>query len=467
MQIKIKLRRKKEDIKIKQVGHMLDQQKSRHNHITSFQIIILGFFSIIIIGSLLLMLPFATREAGGASFGDALFTATSAVCVTGLVIRDTATYWSVFGQGVILLLIQIGGMGIVTVAVSVAAVSGKKIGLMQRSTMQEAISAHHVGGIVRLTKFILKTALFIELGGAALLAYPFCRDFGFPKGIWYALFHSVSAFCNAGFDLMGAKEPFSSLTSYSSDVLVNITVIMLIIIGGIGFLTWEDIKNNKWHIRRYRMQSKVILSVTGILIVLPALYFFFGEFSDKPMGERILSSLFQSVTPRTAGFNTASLADMSQTGQMLVIILMLIGGSPGSTAGGMKTTTFAVLLASALSVFRRHEHTHFFKRRITEIAVKNAATVFLMYLVLFLGGGMIISRIENIPLLTSVFETASAIGTVGLSLGITARLGAVSRIILTVLMFLGRVGGLTLVFAATMGARANTPKYPQEKITVG
>ena len=446
---------------------MLDQQKSRHNHITSFQIIILGFFSIIIIGSLLLMLPFATREAGGASLGDALFTATSAVCVTGLVVRDTATYWSVFGQGVILLLIQIGGMGIVTVAVSVAAVSGKKIGLMQRSTMQEAISAHHVGGIVRLTKFILKTALFIELGGAALLAYPFCRDFGFPKGIWYALFHSVSAFCNAGFDLMGAKEPFSSLTSYSSDVLVNITVIMLIVIGGIGFLTWEDIKNNKWHIRRYRMQSKVILSVTGILIVLPALYFFFGEFSDKPMGERILSSLFQSVTPRTAGFNTASLADMSQTGQMLVIILMLIGGSPGSTAGGMKTTTFAVLLASALSVFRRHEHTHFFKRRITEIAVKNAATVFLMYLVLFLGGGMIISRIEKIPLLTSVFETASAIGTVGLSLGITARLGAVSRIILTVLMFLGRVGGLTLVFAATMGARANTPKYPQEKITVG
>ena len=444
---------------------MLDQQKSRHNHITSFQIIILGFFSIIIIGSLLLMLPFATREAGGASFGDSLFTATSAVCVTGLVVRDTATYWSAFGQGVILLLIQIGGMGIVTVAVSVAAVSGKKIGLMQRSTMQEAISAHHVGGIVRLTKFILKTALFIELGGAALLAYPFCRDFGFPKGIWYALFHSVSAFCNAGFDLMGAKEPFSSLTSYSSDVLVNITVIMLIVIGGIGFLTWEDIKNNKWHIRRYRMQSKVILSVTGILIVLPALYFFFGEFSDKPMGERILSSLFQSVTPRTAGFNTASLADMSQTGQMLVIILMLIGGSPGSTAGGMKTTTFAVLLA--LSVFRRHEHTHFFKRRITEIAVKNAATVFLMYLVLFLGGGMIISRIENIPLLTSVFETASAIGTVGLSLGITARLGAVSRIILTVLMFLGRVGGLTLVFAATMGARANTPKYPQEKITVG
>ena len=446
---------------------MLDQQRSRHNHITSFQIIILGFFSIIIIGSLLLMLPFATKEAGCASFGDALFTATSAVCVTGLVIRDTATYWSVFGQGVILFLIQIGGMGIVTVAVSVAAVSGKKIGLMQRSTMQEAISAHHVGGIVRLTKFILKTALFIEIGGAAVLAYPFCRDFGFPKGIWYALFHSVSAFCNAGFDLMGAKEPFSSLTSYSSDLLVNITVIMLIVIGGIGFLTWEDIKNNKWHIRRYRMQSKVILSVTGMLIVLPALYFFFGEFSDKPMGERILSSLFQSVTPRTAGFNTANLADMSQMGQMFVIILMLIGGSPGSTAGGMKTTTFAVLLSSALSVFRRHEHTHFFKRRITEIAVKNAATVFLMYLVLFLGGGMIISRIENIPLLTSVFETASAIGTVGLSLGITAQLGAVSRTILTVLMFLGRVGGLTLVFAATMGVRANAPKYPQEKITVG
>lgn len=256
---------------------MMKRQHLKYKHITSFQIIILGFLSVIILGSILLMLPVATRDGKGAVFSDALFTATSAVCVTGLVIHDTATYWSMFGQSVILLLIQIGGMGIVTVAVSVAAFSGRKIGLMQRSTMQEAVCAHHVGGIVRLTKFILKITVCMELIGAALLLPAFIRDFEMMKGIWYALFHSVSAFCNAGFDLTGVKEPFSSLTSYASQPFFNFTVMALIIIGGIGFLTWEDIKNNRLHFRKYRMQSKVILAVTGILIILPSLYFFFSS----------------------------------------------------------------------------------------------------------------------------------------------------------------------------------------------
>ena len=336
---------------------MQKKEKSKHYHITSFQIIILWFLSVILIGSLLLMIPIATRSGNSTSFSDALFTATSAVCVTGLIIHDTATYWSVFGQGIILLLIQIGGMGIVTIAVSIAAVSGRKIGLMQRSTMQEAIAAPNVGGIVRRTKFILKTAISVELIGAAVLAPVFCRDFGFFKGIWYALFHSISAFCNAGFDLIGAKKPFSSLTSYSMQPVINITVMALIVIGGIGFLTWEDIKNNKWHFKKYRMQSKVILAVTAALILLPAIYFFFIEFSRFPFPERVWTSLFQSVTPRTAGFNTADLTLMSEVGQMLMIILMLTGGSPGSTAGGMKTTTLAVLVSSALSVFRK-KRTH-------------------------------------------------------------------------------------------------------------
>lgn len=446
---------------------MIKRQNLKHKHITSFQIIILGFLSVIILGSILLMLPVATRDGKGAVFSDALFTATSAVCVTGLVIHDTATYWSMFGQSVILFLIQIGGMGIVTVAVSVAAVSGRKIGLMQRSTMQEAVSAHHLGGIVRLTKFILKITVCIELIGTALLLPAFIRDFGIMKGIWYALFHSISAFCNAGFDLIGVKEPFSSLTSYASQPFFNFTVMALIIIGGIGFLTWEDIKNNKLHFRKYRMQSKVILTVTGILIILPAFYFFFFEYQSLPLGERILTSLFQSVTPRTAGFNTTDLTAFSETGQMLIILLMLIGGSPGSTAGGMKTTTIAVLGSSALSVFRKKENTHFFKRRISDDTVKSVSTIFLMYIVLFTGGGMIISRLENIPLLPSMFETASAIGTVGLSLGITSQLGIVSQFILIVLMFFGRVGGLTLIFAAMKGAETNVTKYPQEKITVG
>ena len=446
---------------------MIKRQNPKQRHITSFQIIILGFLSMIILGSILLMLPVATRDGKGAVFSDALITATSTVCVTGLVIHDTATYWSIFGQCVILILIQIGGMGIVTVAVSVAMFSGRKIGLMQRSTMQEAVSAHHLGGIVRLTKFILKTTVCIELIGAALLLPTFIRDFGMMRGIWYALFHSVSAFCNAGFDLIGVKEPFSSLTSYSSQPFFNFTVMALIMIGGIGFLTWEDIKNNKFHFRKYRMQSKVILTVTGILIILPALYFFFFEYQSLPLGERILVSLFQSVTTRTAGFNTTDLTSFSETGQMLMILLMLIGGSPGSTAGGIKTTTIAVLVSSALSVFRKEEDTLLFKRSISEDTVKSAATILLLYIGLFIGGGMIISRLENIPLLPALFETASAIGTVGLSLGITSQLGIVSQFILIVLMFFGRVGGLTLIFATMTKTAANAAKYPQEKMTVG
>lgn len=441
-------------------------QKS-HRHFTSFQVIILGFFSVILLGSLLLMLPFATRDGHGASFADGLFTATSAVCVTGLIVRDTATYWSEFGQAVILTLIQIGGMGVVTIAVAIAVASGRKIGLMQRSTMQEAISAHQVGGIVRLTKFILKTSIFIELLGAVFLSPVFCKDFGIFKGLWYSVFHSVSAFCNAGFDLIGVREKFSSLTSYASNPVVNFTIMALIITGGLGFVTWADIKKNKFHFRKYNMQSKVILTVTAGLLIFPAIYFFFCEFSGLPLGERILSSLFQAVTPRTAGFNTADLTLLTEAGLMLMIILMLIGGSPGSTAGGMKTTTIAVLFSSALSVFRKQDSAHFFSRRIPDNAVKNAATILMMYLTLFLGGGMVISYIEKVPLMSALFETSSAIGTVGLSLGLTPTLGMLSKGILILLMFLGRVGGLTLIFAALSERNTFGSRYPQEKITVG
>lgn len=446
---------------------MNDTVRKPHRHFTSFQVIILGFFLVILLGSLLLMLPFATKNGQGASFADGLFTATSAVCVTGLIVHDTATYWSEFGQAIILTLIQIGGMGVVTIAVAIAVASGRKIGLMQRSTMQEAISAHQVGGIVRLTKFILKTSILIELIGAVILSPVFCRDFGLLKGIWYSVFHSVSAFCNAGFDLMGIREPYSSLTTYVTSPVVNLTIMALIITGGLGFVTWADIKKNRLHFQKYTMQSKVILTVTALLLVFPAVYFFFCEFAGLPLGERLLSSLFQSVTPRTAGFNTADLTLFSETGLLLVIILMLIGGSPGSTAGGMKTTTIAVLFSSALSVFRKQDSAHFFGRRIPDSAVKNAATILLMYITLFLGGGMIISYMENVPLVSALFETGSAIGTVGLSLGLTPTLGMISRIILIILMFLGRVGGLTLIFAALSERNTFGSRYPQEKITVG
>ena len=434
--------------------------------LTSFQVIILGFSGVILLGTFLLMLPLSSREEVWTPLFDALFTSTSAVCVTGLVVHDTAAYWSSFGQFVILLLIQIGGMGVITVAAVFAMISGRKISLMQRSTMQEAIAAPKVGGIVRLTNFIVKITMLIELAGAAAMAPVFCRDFGI-KGFWMALFHSVSAFCNAGFDLMGTETPFSSLTGYASQPVINLTVMMLIIVGGIGFLTWDDIRTSRLHLHKYRMQSKVILSATVILLAAPFIYFYFYEFSSLEPKERAFTSLFQAVTPRTAGFNTVDLTEISEAGQWIIIVLMLIGGSPGSTAGGMKTTTAAVLLATAVSTFCRREDTCFFGRRIDGNVVKNAATILLMYLVLFFFGGLIISITEGLPMLTCLFEAASAVGTVGLSLGITSELGILSRLILILLMFLGRVGGLTLIFAALSGTRKTPSRLPQEKITVG
>ena len=387
--------------------------------------------------------------------------------MTGLVLHDTASYWSMFGQAVILFLIQIGGMGVVTVSVAVAIFSGRKISLMQRSTMRESISAPQVGGIVRMTEFILKTVFLVELLGAVAMAPVFVRDFGFLKGVWYAMFHSISAFCNAGFDLIGIRSPFSSLTTYASQPVINLTIMALIIVGGIGFLTWEDVKRNRLHFSRYRMQSKVILVTTAVLIAAPAAWFFFFEFSELPLGTRLLSALFQSVTPRTAGFNTADLTKMTEAGQMLMIVLMLIGGSPGSTAGGMKTTTIAVIFSSARAVFRQKERAHFFQRRIPEEAIRNAGAILLMYLGLFLAGGMFISYEEGIPLLDALFETASAIGTVGLSLGVTPELGRISQLILISLMFFGRVGGLTIIYAAVSSRCVSGSAFPQERITVG
>ena len=318
-----------------------------------FQIIVLGFVCLVLTGTLLLMIPFASVEPGSASFIDAFFTATSAVCVTGLIVKDTATYWTFFGQLVIITLIQIGGLGVVTVVVGFTMRIGKKIGLMQRNTMQAAISAPQIGGIMKMTKFIIKTTFIIEAIGALLLAPTFIIDFGWLKGIWKAIFTSISAFCNAGFDLMGERIPFSSLTNYQSNLPINIIIMALIIVGGIGFVTWHDFKEHKFNIKRYKLQTKVVLSTTFFLILIPAIYFFFYEFSlpqwqGMSLKSRILASLFQSVTPRTAGFNTVDYAMFSDASQFVTIILMLIGGAPGSTAGGMKVTTFTVLISLTL-----------------------------------------------------------------------------------------------------------------------
>lgn len=443
------------------------EPRRRIRYLTSAQIIILGFFSIILLGALLLMLPFSAKCGRITPFSKTLFTATSAVCVTGLVVVDTGSYWSAFGQTVILLLIQIGGLGVITVASLFTMLSHQKISLMQRSIMQDAISAPQVGGIVRLTRFILRGTILIELLGAFFLLPVFLRDYGI-RGVWMALFHSVSAFCNAGFDLLGTSAaPFVSISSYVGNPVVNLTIMLLIILGGLGFLTWNDIYTWRFRIHRYRLQSKIILTATAFLILLPAAFFFFEDLSSLPLQSRILASLLQSVTMRTAGFNTVELSKMSGPSQAIQIVLMLIGGSPGSTAGGMKTTTFVVLLANFVATIFQKEDAQMFGRRMEESAVKTAATIFFMYAALFFTGAVILSIYERLPLSACLYETASAVGTVGVTLGITPKLHLLSQLVLIILMFLGRVGALTLIFAAISTRTHSFAKLPQEKIAVG
>ena len=425
----------------------MPEKSYKKKHMTSFQLIIMGFAGVILLGTVLLMLPFSSAEKVITPFHEALFTATSAVCVTGLVVKDTGSYWSLAGQTIILALIQIGGLGVVTVAASVSILSGKKISLMQRSTMQDAISAPKVGGIVRLTRFILRGTFLIEAAGTVLLLPVFMGDYG-KKGIWMSVFHSISAFCNAGFDILGTDSSmFPSLTRYSGNILINLVIMLLIITGGIGFLTWDDIYTNKLNFKRYRMQSKIILMTTACLILFPTVFFYICDLTKLPMEKRLLAAAFQSVTTRTAGFNTINISEMSEASKAVMILLMLIGGSPGSTAGGMKTTTFSVLILNAIATFRSQENAGAFGRRLEYHVIKNAATIAMLYFALFFGGGIAISVYEGLPL--------------------TPELHVFSQVVLIILMYLGRVGGLTLIYAVFSGRNKGNAKLPLEKITVG
>lgn len=432
----------------------------------SYRIIFLGFLGVIITGSLLLLLPISSADGKPKNYIDCLFTSISCVCVTGLVTLNTATTWSLFGQFVLLLLIQTGGLGVITVTMIFSVALGKRIGLSGRSIMQDSVSALEIKGIVKFAKFIVFGVLIFEAAGAVAMMPVFIRDFGALKGIWYSVFHSVSAFCNAGFDLLGYETPFVSLTAYKANPVINIAIMLLIFIGGLGFLTWADVRKNRFRFKKYRTQSKIILVSSLALVFAPAIYFFIFEFGDLPLGERVLTSLFQSVTPRTAGFNTADLTKMSDTGIAIMTGLMLVGGAPGSTAGGMKITTFAVLIITSMSVFRRRGEASAFKRRIAEETIKQAVAVFFLYIVFFLIGGMSIASIEKLPLLTCLFESASAIATVGLTLGITPSLCVASKIILMLMMFFGRIGVLTLVYATTSGIKYDE-RHPIDKISIG
>ena len=442
------------------------------NNLSPTRVISLGFIVLILVGTLLLLLPISTRDGYNTSLLDALFTATSAVCVTGLARFDTYTHWTLFGQVVIMLMIQTGGIGFITITLSFIMLAGKKIGLNQRILMQESVSAPQIGGIVKMTRMILRGTFLLEGIGAVLLALYFCPKLGLGTGIYFGIFHSVSAFCNAGFDLMGIAEPNSSLITVAANPYVNIIIMALIIIGGLGFFVWHDILSEGIHFKNYKLHTKVVLSVTAILIIAGAagIYLFEREgslFENKGIAEQLICSLFQSVTFRTAGFSTVSLSQMTQQSKILSILLMLIGGSPGSTAGGMKTTTFAILICTVFTTFRHRKSVELFKRRIDNDVLQTAVTIAVFYIGLSLCAALFISSVDNIGVIEALFESCSAIATVGSSLGITDSVGKVSEIILIFLMLVGRIGSVTFLLTFSPTMRAPKSQYPMEKISIG
>lgn len=430
------------------------------------QIIVYSFALFILAGTALLMLPAATVDGAGATFTDALFTIVSAVCVTGLSVQDTGTYWTFFGQAVILFAIQVGGLGVVTAAISLTVFSGRKIGLMQRNTMQEALAAPQLKGIVQLVLFILKYVAIIELVGTLLLYTVFAPQYGWVTGWWYAMFHAISAFCNAGFDIMGPAGG-GSLTTYEFNPVVNTVIMLLIIIGGLGFMTWADVRTHGFHIRAYRLQSKIILIMTAVLIIVPTLIFYATEFGQNHNTMYLFPAMFQAVTTRTAGFNSVDLMTLSESNRAILILLMLVGGAPGSTAGGIKTTTAFALLASVWAMMRRSSDISCFGRRISEDTLHKATVLFMMYLLLIIFSTIFISALDDFSILDSCFETVSAIATVGLSIGITDQLSTLSKYILIFLMFFGRVGALTFVFAVHSKFDGTRSHYVKEDVVIG
>lgn len=439
--------------------------------LSPMRVLLGGYCLIILVGALLLFLPVASKSGEITPFTDAFFTATSATCVTGLVRYDTFSHWSLFGQIVILVLIQIGGMGFMTITIFMTCFTKKKISLSSRFLMQEAISAPQVGGIVRMTRFILLGTVVIETAGALLLAFRFCPQMGLGNGLYYSVFHSISAFCNAGFDLMGFQGEYSSLTSMQSDWYVNLIIMSLIVVGGLGFFVWQDILDSRGKFSVLRLHSKLVVITTLILIFGGAAAIFALEAADGFTGmtvqERILASLFQSVTSRTAGFNTVDLTKLSEGSVFVMICLMLVGGSTGSTAGGIKTTTLAVLILSVFTTFHRKRNVEVLGRRLDDNISRTASCIFMMYLILSVVATLIISSVERIPVLTAMFETVSAIATVGLTLGITPEVSMVSKMILAFLMIFGRAGSLTMLLAFSADRAPVASKKPLEKIQMG
>ena len=446
-------------------------ERHRYHRLNQVQYIALGFFFIILAGSLILTLPIASQSGEWTPFLDSMFTATSATCVTGLVVYDTFTHWNVFGQLVILLLIQIGGLGFITVGVGFSMALRRRIGLRQRDLLKESINAMEIGGIVKLLRKIFIGTALCEGVGALLLATRFIPEFGLVKGIYYSIFHAISAFCNAGFDLMGRQQQYASFTSYAADPVINIVLMLLIVVGGLGFVVWSDVVSKRFHWKNYCLHTKMVISVTLILIFGGALLLFLfeqgGTIKGMSTGEQILTSLFGSVTARTAGFNTVDTGALQPESKLLTIVLMFIGGSPGSTAGGVKTTTIAVILIYVISNLRGENGCNVFHRRIGDEVIKKASMVFCLNLFLGLMSVTLILATSNLHMSDVLFEVYSAISTVGMTTGITRDLNVVGRIVIIILMYCGRIGSMT--FALSFVAKPETKglSLPEEKITIG
>lgn len=441
----------------------------KHHKLSHVRVITLGYFIMILFGTLLLMLPCATRDGIGAGPVTALFTATSASCVTGLVLQDTATYWSLFGQLVILALIQIGGLGFMTIAIFFFRLISKKSSLRERAVMAESINTTRMGDFSRIVRKIVIGTIALESAGGILLATYFVRqpEFGFFKGVYYGFFHAISAFCNAGFDLMGG---YSSFTSLSDNILVNAVLIILIVIGGIGFLVWDDITACRFSFRKFSLHTKTVLTVTAILVLGGAVLLFVFEHNNtgigKPLSEEIWVALFGSVTARTAGFNTVDTAALSSASKLITIILMFIGGSSGSTAGGVKTTTVAVILIFLIAGMRGQDNIHFYKRRIRDDILRKSVIIISTNLLLLLFGAIVLCAVQGVSITDAVFETTSAISTVGMTTGITRDLNLISELVIIFLMYCGRVGSIS--FGISLFERRKPPvSYPEESVTVG
>lgn len=442
--------------------------KSGHS---TTRMIAFGFALIIVIGTILLSLPIATKT-GETDLLTALFTATSATCVTGLVAADTYQNWTLFGQLVILCMLQVGGLGFMTIGVYISILLKRRIGLQERATLHESVNTLEIAGVVRLVKKIVQGAFIIEGTGALLLATRFIPRFGWANGIYFSIFHSISAFCNGGFDLMGIDEAYSSLVSYEGDILVNVVICLLILIGGIGFIVWDDVLKHKWHFKKYLLHSKIVLATTLGLTVAGTLLFLIFENNATLAGmtpiEKLLGALFASVTPRTAGFNTVDTGAMSNAGTLLTMLLMFIGGSPGSTAGGAKTTTMVVLLFYAVAMIRNREDINLFGRRLSADVVRKANAVVVINFSLAFGAACAIMALQPaIPMPGVVFEVLSAINTVGMTTGITRELGVISKLIVAVLMYCGRLGSLSFALVLAKKPSTNHVREPQEKIIVG